>query len=47
MPFDSLHIDLSGEEAAAVPQQARVRVELTGASVEALPEYEYPDPEPI
>jgi len=47
VPFDSLHIDFSGEEAAAVPQQARVRVELPGARVEALPVYEYPVPEPI
>ena len=47
IPFDDLHIELSGEEAAAVPQQARVRVELRGAPVEALPVYEYPEHEPI
>ncbi len=47
VPFDALHIELSGEEAAAVPQQARVRVELDGTPVEALPAYEYPALEPI
>jgi sporulation protein YlmC with PRC-barrel domain len=43
VPFDSLRIELTGEEAAAVPQQARVRVELGGTPVEALPVYEYPE----
>jgi sporulation protein YlmC with PRC-barrel domain len=47
VPFDALHIELSGEEAAAVPQQARVRVELRGMSVDALPGYRYPELEPI
>jgi len=47
IPFDDLHIELSGEEAVAVPQQARVRVELRGAPVETLPVYKYPDHEPI
>jgi sporulation protein YlmC with PRC-barrel domain len=47
VPYDDLRIELSGEEAAAVPQQARVRVELGGAPVEALPVYEYPQHEPI
>lgn len=45
--FDELRIELSGEEAAAVPQQARVRVELDGTPPEALPAYEYPTPGPI
>jgi sporulation protein YlmC with PRC-barrel domain len=44
---EDLVIELSGEEAAAVPQQARVRVELGGTPVEALPVYEYPEFEPI
>jgi sporulation protein YlmC with PRC-barrel domain len=43
VPFDALHIELSGEEARAVPQQARVRVELGGKEIEALPAYEYPE----
>jgi len=47
VPLDALHIELSGEEAAAVPQQARVRVELDATLVEALPAYEYPALEPI
>ena len=47
VPFDALHIELSGEEASAVPQQARVRVELRGMSVDVLPDYEYPQVEPI
>ena len=47
VPFEALHIELSGEEAAAVPQQARVRVELGGTPVEALPVYEYPERELI
>ena len=47
VPFDALTIELSGEEAAAIPQQARVRVELEGTPLEALPIYEYPEREPI
>ncbi|HXS79877.1 MAG TPA: PRC-barrel domain-containing protein [Gammaproteobacteria bacterium] len=43
VPFDALHIELSGEEARAVPQQARVRVELGGTPIEALPAYVYPE----
>jgi sporulation protein YlmC with PRC-barrel domain len=43
---EDLAIEISGEEAAAVPQQARVRAELD-APVEALPVYEYPEVEPI
>jgi len=43
VPFYSLHIELSGEEARAVPQQARVRVELGGTPIEALPAYLYPE----
>jgi sporulation protein YlmC with PRC-barrel domain len=46
-PFDELQIELSAEEAAAVPQQARVRVDLEGTPLEALPIYEYPEREPI
>jgi sporulation protein YlmC with PRC-barrel domain len=46
VPFDALHIELSGEEAGAVPQQARVRVELE-TPIEALPAYEYPQREAI
>jgi sporulation protein YlmC with PRC-barrel domain len=42
IPFDDLTIELSGEEAGAVPQQARVRADLRGTPVEALPIYEYP-----
>jgi sporulation protein YlmC with PRC-barrel domain len=47
VPFDALHIELGGEEARALPQQARVRVDLGGAPIEALPAYEYPQREAI
>jgi sporulation protein YlmC with PRC-barrel domain len=47
VPLDELHLELTGEEAFAVPQMARVRVELGGTPVEALPVYEYPDRDPI
>jgi sporulation protein YlmC with PRC-barrel domain len=47
IPLDDLRVELSGEEAAAVPQQARVRADLGGKPVEALPVYEYPEEEPI
>jgi sporulation protein YlmC with PRC-barrel domain len=43
VPFDALHIELTGEEAAAVPQQARVRVDPDGTPLEAFPVYEYPE----
>lgn len=47
LPLDDLSVELSGEEAAAVPQQARVRADLGGKPVETLPVYEYPEQEPI
>jgi sporulation protein YlmC with PRC-barrel domain len=47
VPFDDLEIELSAEEAAAVPQQARVRVEVETVPVETLPVYEYQEREPI
>lgn len=47
VPLDDLTIELSAEEARAVPQQARVRVELDGARVDSLPAYEYPQRDPI
>jgi sporulation protein YlmC with PRC-barrel domain len=47
IPFDSLHIEVSGEEAGAVPQMARVRVELDGTAIETLPAYEYPERDAI
>jgi sporulation protein YlmC with PRC-barrel domain len=47
VPYDSVEIELSGEEARAVPQQARVRVELDATALEALPPYEYAEHEPI
>jgi sporulation protein YlmC with PRC-barrel domain len=47
VPFDDLRLELTGEEAVAVPQMARVRVELAGTPVEALPVYEYPEHDPI
>lgn len=47
IPFEDLVIEISGEEAAAVPQMARVRVELRDTPVETLPVYEYPEFEPI
>ena len=47
VPFDALHIEPKGEEARAVPQQARVRVELGGKSIETLPVYEYPQRQAI
>jgi sporulation protein YlmC with PRC-barrel domain len=46
IPFDALHIELSGEEASAIPQQARVRIELE-TPIEALPAYEYPERDSI
>lgn len=47
IPLDDLRIELSAEEAAGVPQQARVRVELGGTPVEALPIYEFPERDAI
>jgi sporulation protein YlmC with PRC-barrel domain len=47
IPLDDISIDFSAEEAAAVPQQARVRVDLDGTPIEALPAYEYPEREAI
>jgi sporulation protein YlmC with PRC-barrel domain len=47
IPLGDLHIEFSAEEARAVPEQARVRVELKGTPVEALPAYEYPARDPI
>jgi sporulation protein YlmC with PRC-barrel domain len=47
IPLDDLTIELSAEEAVAVPQQARVRVELGGTPVEALPVYEYDEEDAI
>ena len=46
VPFDAVHIELTGEEARAVPQQARVRVEL-GTPIEVLSPYEYPQRDAI
>jgi sporulation protein YlmC with PRC-barrel domain len=46
VPFDALRIEVSGEEARAIPQQARVRIELT-TPIEALPAYEYAEREAI
>jgi sporulation protein YlmC with PRC-barrel domain len=47
IPLDDLHIEFSAEEAVAVPQQARVRIDLRGTPVEALPAYEFPVRDPI
>jgi sporulation protein YlmC with PRC-barrel domain len=47
IPFEVLTIELSAEEAAAVPQQARVRVDGETLPVETLPVYQYQDREPI
>jgi hypothetical protein len=47
IPLDDLHVEFSAEEAVAVPLQARVRVELGGTPVEALPPYEYQARDPI
>jgi sporulation protein YlmC with PRC-barrel domain len=47
IPLDDLHVELSAEEAVAVPQQARVRVDLGGTPVEALPVYRFSSPDPI
>lgn len=41
VPFDELHIDRTGEEAAGVPFQPKVRVDDTVLA--SLPKYEYPD----
>jgi sporulation protein YlmC with PRC-barrel domain len=43
IPFEQLHIDRSGEEAAGIVQQPRVRVELDDTVLAALPKYEYPE----
>lgn len=45
--LDELSIELSGEEAGAIPQQARVRLDLGGTPIETLPVYDYPEQEPI
>jgi sporulation protein YlmC with PRC-barrel domain len=47
IPLDDVRIELSAEEAVAVPQQARVRVDLRGTPVEALPVYELPEGDAI
>lgn len=47
IPYEDLSVEVSGEEAAAVPQQARVRADLDGTPVETLPAYDYPEEEPI
>jgi sporulation protein YlmC with PRC-barrel domain len=40
IPFDKLHIELSGEEAKGIPQQPRVRVD-SDKPLAALPPYAY------
>lgn len=47
IPYAALAIELSGEEAGAIPQQPRVRVDPDVAPVESLPRYEYPQRELI
>jgi sporulation protein YlmC with PRC-barrel domain len=47
IPFEDFEIELTAEEARAVPQMARVRVEVETVPVETLPVYEYQDREPI
>ena len=47
VPFAALHIERSGEEPRAAPQQARVRVELGGKHIETLPAYQYPERQAI
>jgi sporulation protein YlmC with PRC-barrel domain len=39
MPLDELHVEFTGEEAAGIVQQPRVRA---GTAIEGLPAYEYP-----
>jgi sporulation protein YlmC with PRC-barrel domain len=41
IPFDELHIELSGEEAKAIPQQPRVRVDADAKPLDTLPPYVY------
>jgi sporulation protein YlmC with PRC-barrel domain len=43
VPFEELHIDRSGEEAAGIVQQPKVRVGLDETVLAALPPYEYPE----
>jgi sporulation protein YlmC with PRC-barrel domain len=47
IPYAALAIELSGEEAGAIPQQPRVRVDSGVAPVDSLPRYEYPQRELI
>jgi sporulation protein YlmC with PRC-barrel domain len=47
IPYAALAIEFSGEEAGAIPQQPRVRVDPGVAPVESLPRYEYPQRELI
>jgi len=47
VPFAALHIELGGEETHAVPQQARVRVELGEKEIGTLPAYRYPERQAI
>jgi sporulation protein YlmC with PRC-barrel domain len=41
IPFDELQVEASGEEAAGLPQQPRVRASFEDTPIEALPAYEY------
>jgi sporulation protein YlmC with PRC-barrel domain len=41
IPFDKLHIELSGEEAKGIPQQPRVRVDSDTKPIATLPPYAY------
>jgi len=47
IPFDELHVEVSDEEAAGVPQQPRVHANLEDTSIEALPPYQYSSAETI
>jgi hypothetical protein len=47
IPFEALEVEITAEEAAAVPQQARVRLEAATLPLETLPVYEYQEREPI
>jgi sporulation protein YlmC with PRC-barrel domain len=41
IPFDDLVVEESGEEAAGLPQQPKVRANFEDTPIEALPAYEY------
>jgi hypothetical protein len=43
IPFEELHIDVTGEEAGGIVQQPKVRVDFDDTVLAARPAYEYPE----